>query len=333
MKISGYIRAADWWSNKLPTLLSIGYATVLHAGSMLYEIAPYCFLLLLSLIVGAIYVSLINDITDMDIDLANGKKNRMHGIPASVRWVLPVLCLLVGFGFGWFLWPDRLSVLLYFLSWLTFTLYSVPPFRLKTKGWAGAFADACGAHLFPSLYLVSALSYQMGDPVEATWFFAVGIWALMHGLRGILWHQYRDRENDIKTDTKTLATKIPIHNMRSITTVIFVVEVIAFTVMLIWIGEPVTFVFLGFYALSAVLGYHHYRLQPIIVLNPENRPFQIIMQDFYQSFLPFSLLLVAVYHQPWAWIVLIVHLILFPKTLIDIGRNTGAFLLRALKIR
>lgn len=321
MNVSTYIRAADWWSNKLPTLLSIGYATVLHSDSDLFEIAPYCLLILFSLIAGAAYVSLINDMTDISIDAANGKKNRMANTPHWARWFLILFLVLIGSLFCWILWPDGLSIYLYLLSWLTFSCYSIPPFRLKTRGWAGVLADACGAHLFPSLYFVSAISFRLAVPVDLVWFIATGIWAFMHGLRGILWHQYRDRENDIITKTNTLATKLIPSKIHPLEIFVLVLEVGALVVMLGWINEAIVFIAAGLYLLSSVLGYYKYGLRPVIILMPGNKPFQIVMQEFYQSFLPFSLLLVASYEQPKAWIVLIVHLLLFPGTLRDIFRN------------
>src|SRR5690606_5871512 len=96
VKVVKAIRAAEWWEYKLPPILAIAYATSLFSDVPLYELTPFYLFYLASLVVGAIYVSFINDITDIDADLAAGKWNRMVGIPAKWRWLFPIGCVIIG---------------------------------------------------------------------------------------------------------------------------------------------------------------------------------------------------------------------------------------------
>src|ERR1043166_3388662 len=95
-KILRIIRSGEWWEYKLSPLLAIGYATALLNSTSVYRVAPWLLLILISTIVGATYVSVINDITDIQEDLAAGKNNRMSKINTRLRWIIPTCCAAVG---------------------------------------------------------------------------------------------------------------------------------------------------------------------------------------------------------------------------------------------
>src|SRR4051794_31869567 len=144
-------RAITWWHHKLVPIVAVFYATcLLHRAS----IATHWFdllTLLVAILPGAVYVSLINDATDRTDDVAAGKRNELVG--KSPLTVAALLALPIALGLAMFVvWRHHtLILLLYAGAWVSFTLYSVPPFRLKVRGASGALADACGAHVFPAL--------------------------------------------------------------------------------------------------------------------------------------------------------------------------------------
>ncbi|GAA3949562.1 hypothetical protein GCM10022246_00230 [Pedobacter ginsengiterrae] len=315
MKIFNVIRSHEWWAYKLPPLLAIGYATTIMTDTPLYKVALWLIFLLCSLIIGAIYVSVINDITDMDEDIASGKSNRIQHLPKQYRWIIPAICILLGIFFGYFLYPDVLSCFLYSLSWIVFSLYSIKPFRLKNRGILGVIADGCGSHLFPSLLMVSSMSYVSNQQIDYIWFAAVGIWALAYGLRGILWHQFSDRENDIKVNLNTYASGVEPTEFNNKARFIFIVEIFALTIMLLKIHLIITIVALIFYFILIFLRYKINKTQVIIVLKSDDRPYQIIMADYYQMFLPISLLFAAILINIINVTVLIIHISLFPYLL------------------
>src|SRR5690606_12825170 len=321
MKVVKTIRAAEWWEYKLPPILAIAYATSLFSDVPLYELTPFYLFYLASLVIGAIYVSFINDITDIDADLAAGKLNRMVGIPATWRWLFPFGCAVIGLVFGYFMWPDVLTVILYSMAWIAFSLYSIPPFRFKNRGVLGPLCDACGAHLFPTLTILSGISYVSGQTVDFHWFAVVGVWAFSFGLRGILWHQYLDRENDINAGIRTFATQVDTAVFKPVAIAVFSIEILAFAMMLGYIQEWLLAVFLMMYFILVTIRSTRYNHKPIILMTPDNRPSQVVMLDYYQVFFPIGLLLISCFHDFQSTVVLLIHCLLFPMKMIRIIKD------------
>jgi hypothetical protein len=315
------IRSHEWWEYKLPPLLALGYATALPSPIPLYKAAIWLIFLLAAIMVGAIYVSIINDITDIKEDEVSGKTNRMASVPAHLRWVLPAICISIGLVCIYFLSNDKLSTLLYALPWISFSLYSFPPVRLKKRGLLGVIADASGSHIFISLLMVSSVSFFTHIPIDWLWFIAVGIWSAAYGLRGILTHQFWDRENDLKVNLMTYATKFDPQSFKIKTIVILAVELIAFAVMIWRIHLLVPIIFLGFYFALLIARYKIFDYKIVAVIVPKNHPFQILMADYYQLFFPLALLLTATLEQPKAWLVLLVHVLLFPQKMLLIIKD------------
>ena len=313
MKAIKTIRASEWWGYKVAPLLGIGYATAIKSGKSLLEAGPYLLYIMLALALGAAYVSVINDITDMDEDLAIGKKNRMAGVRPSRRWIFPVLALLLGAVYIATFYPHVLIMALAVMPWVAFSCYSIPPVRLKKRGGWGVLADASGAHLFTSLFIVASMSYYTGQPMDWIWFSAVGMWALCYGVRGILWHMFFDRENDIASGTPTYATAMDPALFRSREWVILVVEMIALGIMLWRIGQPLAVMSLVFYLLFVAASWRKLEFRIVVILMPPGYPYPylIFLADFYQVFLPLSLLLRGALAYQYDWIVLFAHIALF----------------------
>jgi UbiA prenyltransferase family protein len=324
-KVLSVIRSQEWWGYKIPPLLALGYATALLSDIPLNKVALWLLFLLAAIIVDAIYVSIINDITDIEEDLASNKKNRMAAISPRVRWIFPAVCMVIGLYFICFVFTDRLSVVLYVLSWLSFTLYSFPPVRLKKRGILGVFADACGSTFFPALLMVSATSAYIGHNADWLWFSAVGVWALANGLRGILWHQFHDRENDLKVNLNTFASKVDPKSFKPATITIMLVELIALAYMLARLATLLPVVFLVMYLLLVMM-YRKMGYRITVIMSPKDGAYQILMSDYYQVLFPLSLLIAATMIYPAAWIVLVVHVFLFHAKILLIGKDILRFL-------
>ena len=311
--IGNTIRATEWWEYKLVPLLGVGYATAFVTATPMTEAVSVLFTALIGLIIGAVFASLINDVTDVDDDVAVGKKNYMAGFSEKTRWLFPIGSMLIGVVFGFFIYPDILSLFFYALAWLSFILYSIPPIRLKTKGAIGVFCCASGESLFPALFIASRLTYAAECPVQLWWFLAVAIWALTFGLRAILWHQFRDRENDLQTNASTFATRVSRERFRPIAICLFIMELVAVVGILMQLKLPITWLALLLYIILAFIRYKQYANTPIILFTPEHAHWQMMMADFYQVFLPISLLIIASLDQSWGWCVLLGHIVLFPN--------------------
>ena len=325
MNIFHMIRSNEWWYSKFPPLLAIGYATANMAGKPLYQLSFWLLFLLCALVAGAVYVSLINDITDLEEDLASGKPNRMEKIPARYRRLLPLACILPGLGTMYVLYPDTLSCLLYLLPWISFSLYSLPPFRLKTRGVWGVIADACGSHLFISLLMVSSISYMAGQPIDWIWFSGTGMWAFCYGLRGILFHQFTDRNYDLSIGLTTYASKIEPVNFKRPARLILMTELAALACMLYRISSVLPLAAFAVYLLLLLIRTRRFGYQAVIILAPEDRGIEIVMADYYQLFLPLSILLTSVWSDYKNSLVLIVFILLFPAGIKRAARDLLIF--------
>lgn len=327
MKYINAIRYHEWWENKLCPLLAIGYATILMGDVPFLQASVYFLFILTSVAVGAAYVCLINDLTDMKEDLQCGKPNRMAGLSPKARWIFPVACLLAGSIFFFYLMGhDLLSFILYPIPCIAFTLYSFEPFRLKRKGIWGALADASGSHIFTSLYVVAVMSYFTGQQINWIWFLAVGVWALCYGIRGILWHQFRDRDNDMQIGLKTFVTTQNPVTFYKKSRLIFSIEILALTVMLIEIGQLLCFLFLTLYGIIVWMRYSKKAQHIVLVQTPPSGNFQLLMMDYYQVLLPVSLLFIAIDQQATIILILILHLTLFPRRPWYLAKDTVHFL-------
>ena len=235
MKLLEFTRSSEWWEYKLVPLLAVGYATLLLSNYPITQALLKLLFLLSAVITGAIYVSVINDISDIREDAIAGKKNRMARI--SLLWQITIvsLCLLAGVVNGYFIYPDRLSLFFYIMAWIVFSFYSLPPIRLKKRGIWGLLCDATGAHFFPTLFITSSLLEFSHAEKNVIWYMAAGVWSLCYGLRGILWHQFYDRENDLKSGTTTFASRIKPENFKIQEILIFCTEMIAFSGLLFFI--------------------------------------------------------------------------------------------------
>ncbi|WP_346239412.1 UbiA family prenyltransferase [Niabella insulamsoli] len=321
MSLLKILRHAEWWEYKLPPLLSIAYATLIINDEPVFNYAPHILLILLSLVVGAAYVSIINDITDIDDDLAAGKTNRMAAVAPQKRWIFPALALLIGLLFLIFFYgQDRLSSLFYLIPWISFSLYSFRPIRLKNRGFLGVLADASGSHIFTSLLMVSSVSYISGHPVIYPWLLLVAVWALCYGLRGILWHQFHDRDNDIRSGIETFATKRSPQSFKTAELLIFGVELIVTLGMLVLVNKTIVYLAAIAYFILVLMRLRRLRLFPLVIIEPK-RPYQILMLDFMQVFFPVALLVYAAITQPKGWIVLLIHLALFPFKTIQVLKD------------
>src|SRR5438045_3826208 len=148
-------------------MLGTGYMTAFHLRSSLLDLWPTFVATLAGMAAAAAYVSLINDLTDLDEDAAAGKDNRLAHRSRRYAWGVIAGVVGVGVAVAVIAWRDDPLVLgLYAGPWLAFTLYSLPPIRLKARGIAGVLADASGAHLFPHALIAVAVFHAVNRQLD-----------------------------------------------------------------------------------------------------------------------------------------------------------------------
>lgn len=331
MKLLKFTRYSEWWEYKMVPLLAIAYASINVVGLKIEEAYQELIFSLLAIIVGAVYVSVINDITDIKEDQVAGKANRMAPLASVYRIVIISFCVLSGIVCGFLIYPNLLGVFFYAMAWISFSLYSLPPIRLKKRGVWGILCDAMGAHLFPTLFIVSNLAALSKSPLIPWWYLAVGIWSITYGLRGILWHQFFDRNNDLKSGTETFASKKNPENFQEQELCIFIIEVAFFTAIFIRTLSIWTAAALAIYIILVFIRTFVFKYRLSLIITPAEAPHQILMNDFYLVFFPLSLLLSSATAEPKGWIFVCCHLLLFPRKTIIVYNDLTLFLKRIVR--
>jgi 1,4-dihydroxy-2-naphthoate octaprenyltransferase len=311
------IRSGTWWEFKTPIILGVAYLSALLSGSSFSVAWPVFLSVLAAIIPLASYVCVINDITDEHEDLRGGKSNTMPGRSLAFKAAWLAACLLGGALVAVLCFRENLAAfLLYLGNWLVFTLYSVPPFRLKSRGLSGVLADACGGLLMPTLW--AAL---LADPQPAGIFIGpLAIWAFSFGLRGILYHQASDFAADQTSGVSTFAVRIGLRNVqRLVRYAVFPLEV-ASLLFLLWLsGSAFAFLFLGIYLCCYCAMWKWLRI-PLIVVGPSPR-YRLIFLKYYQLWLPLGMIVAISIQNPMALLLIPAHAILFPGTWKRFGQH------------
>lgn len=303
------VRAGEWWGHKLSPLLATAYATATLADAALAPLLPVLLLQLLALAVGAVYVSLLNDWTDRAIDEAAGKANRLAGRSPLSAYTALGFCVAAGLALGLGFWRLGAVVgLWYGGAWLAYSLYSLPPFRLKVRSFWGVLADAAGAHLCPQLFTVALISHWVAVTIPTGYWWTVGGWSLACGLRNILWHQLSDEAADRRAGVPTFVTQVGARLARRLgERLLFPVEVLLFGFILFYLAQPLPWAALGGYVLLEALRRRVWG-QRVFVLAPNQR---IALNEYYITFYPIALLVTQLGRHPSDGVVLLGHLLLF----------------------
>jgi hypothetical protein len=273
---------------------------------------PVVVLTLAALAPCAAYVSVINDLTDLEDDLASGKTNRLVGRSRAFIAALLAGCILPGVALAIYWRAEPLLLSFYLGSWAAFTLYSLPPVRLKGRGVFGLIADASGAHFFPTLFAVCLVYRWYGKPVDPSWFALVAVWSLSCGLRGILWHQLTDLDNDAKIHLRTFARQHKLSSLGRLSNfVVFPVELCTFALILWRVDSRLAFAFLIVYALLEFARARLWRIEFVVAVPKPN--FQIVMLEYYELFFPLAVVLSSTMRYPTDAIMAAVHVALFRR--------------------
>jgi hypothetical protein len=322
------IRAREWWEFKLVPALAAFYATALMLDVPVSAIWEEALIALFVIAPAAVYASVINDLTDLKDDLAGGKPNRFAGRSPLLGMTLLFLSLGT-FAIVSYRWRHNADLLLpYAALWLAFSLYSLPPFRLKKRGFAGILSCACGEHLFPTLVAVILAFRGAQQPNNAIWLTIVGAWALANGVRAITWHQLTDLEADRAVGARTFAARHPRLAMLVGTWIAFPAELLALSAMLaqMWSWWPVVAVgvYIPLVALRIRWGQSRY------VITTPKPDYQFLMTEFNIVLLPIAILVASALRHPRDWIVLGVHLLIFPANVVASSRTMLGFARTAL---
>lgn len=224
-------RLWDWWEFKVPVFLGVAYLAAVGADITFETLWPRLIVIVAALVPVASYVCVINDITDRRDDRLAGKPNCMlsRSPLEQASWV--IACIMGGVLSLMVLRGSQFAFWLYAANWLAFTLYSLPPVRLKNRGVWGVMADACGGQLLPTLWTVSFVAHAPTTKLPPGLVVSLGVWAFALGCRGILGHQLRDLQADRSAGVRTLAVQIgPERSRWALCCVLLPIEMAAFSI-------------------------------------------------------------------------------------------------------
>jgi hypothetical protein len=149
------------------------------------------------------------------------------------------------------------------------------------------------------------------DPL---WLASVALWAGAYGLRGILLHQLVDLANDRVAAVSTFAHRRGRRALAELARyAVFPVEAAAMAALLWQLQHPLLPLLLLVYAMLARRRMLWWKMAAVLV-QPRSR-YLLILQDYYDVFLPLGLLVASTLVHPADAAVIGVHLLLFPNRL------------------
>jgi len=310
-KIVEIVRAKDWWEYKFPPMLAVAYLALQNSQFTFLHLLPLLLILISAITLGAIYVSFLNDATDVAEDARAGKKNRMAAYTTFQQTILVLLPLVAGLCIiGFFLDFISYAGLFYCAAYIAFTLYSMPPFRLKERGAAGIVADAAGSQLFPTLFIALYIYHYTNQEIGFLSFAFLAVWVFCFGLRGILWHQLADNENDKASGLHTIVQKMNDIQLARLGIVVVIIELIAFAAYILLNHLYLIIPGFIFYIIYIRMQLKNRDIGQILIV-PEAKQYRIFLFEYYQIFLPLSALIICTFKNPINIIGLVFHCVLF----------------------
>lgn len=298
-------RVADWWSFKLTPPLALFFGTLVATGQPLMPRWLDMVTLIGAIAICAAYVSLINDVFDREEDARSGKRNPLADVPPRASRILMLALPVAGAALASAWGGEPTVLLLYAASWIAFTAYSAPPFRLKTRGWPGIVADAAGATVFPVLLAVTLAGRSSASGPDPLWIAAAAAWATGWGLRGILWHQLADAERDRAGSVRTFVQR---SGPRAATLVgryvALPLELSALALLLAKTGSVLPVIFLVLY-LGVLAGRSK--------LWRASGGRALVLDEYYDGLLPLAMIAASALRHPSDWLLLIPFFILFGR--------------------
>ncbi len=323
LRFISQLRISNPWKYKVPLLFAFTYFFI-GEGVVDSDVAWYSFVCAIATTLGFAGIAyLTNDLSDRASDEKAGKENVTRRL---AKWQLTGLFVLFTalalLPWGYLPW-DGISLVLIALEFLLFVVYAFPPFRLKERGIAGLIADALYAHVVPAV-LASWTFFMVADRhYSGIYLFLIVLssWQLISGLRNILFHQLKDHDNDLLSETRTVATRLGKEATGKFIRVLLPLELFGFLAFL-WVlslsipwliyAIPVLFLwaFLRFFLIRA------YKTE-----EGSKRVANIFLDDLYIQWIPLLFLVSIIFVKTRVTWILFTHLLLFRNGLKSFGRD------------
>ena len=175
----------------------------------------------------------LNEVFDIAEDRQGGRKNAASEMSPTRIWTIVSISALCACSIAWAL-AGKTGLLLTLAELCLPLAYSVPPLRLKERGWLGVFSDALAAHVYPVVVALLIVSIQSLAEHPLTMVFTALLWAAATGLRGILTHQLQSEEHDRAAGLSTVVHRIGYSRLKSFVLFsLLPLEVISFVALIL----------------------------------------------------------------------------------------------------
>lgn len=319
------IRFDNWWNIITPQILGWIYFCMLMRKE---DLTSPDWLEMLFFMLGVICIAsfgyLLNDYFDIKSDLISGKSNSLQRFNPNVRIVLVLLPLIMGIIFWGILKRGMVTNALYTLQVTSLILYSMPPFRLKEKGFAGVITDSFYGHVNPALFTISTFELppdtNLWSKIVLVTLVLIG--TTMKGIRNILLHQIDDRKKDLKAFIQTFTIKNGALFTLNIINNLIPLELLTTFCLVVNISLFVPSFFLSFLLFSFVtyLKFSGWKLAYL----PQRQlrfKFLFFINDYYEGWMPvFFITILTIRNHPFSFL-LISHLILFPTFVVKLWND------------
>lgn len=318
---SRLLRIDDWWLFHIVPLLTVAYASIAFYALPPALALPRLGRLFLSMLSIAAYAHVVNDLGDIEQDLRAGKRNFVARLRSWQRGGL-VLGLLAG-GFLAWLGSGMSAGLWALLAAIAILqpLYVCRPIRLKERGAWGLAVDALHTHALPVLFILALFAELASASVWRLFPMAVTVWALLVGIRGILYHQVIDAANDAKSGIVTFVTTYGVTHTRTfVKRFVFPAELVALClsgIAVFFFAPAIVLFFLCYGGLLLLMRRMNLWNVSWVDPIPATRGAYIPLLAFYRGWpaIGFALLLTL---QDWRYsIVLVFHSLIFFQELMD----------------
>jgi 4-hydroxybenzoate polyprenyltransferase len=311
------LRIQLWWNHIIPPIIASIYFVIWYAD--FYEpILWLNILLFISFLFGcAGFGYFINDVFDIEVDYLAGKSNSASGI--GMIAMLTIGCGLLFIGLVPWIWLPHgiFSIGLVSLLIMCLVIYSVPPMRFKERGFLGLICDVHYGHIFPVFIAVNTFGVIYAVQWPSGFFHGTLLYFLLFtkGLRNILCHQVADIHNDRIAGIDTFTTSLGIQKISSHINLVLAIEFILLILLLTSHSAILLLSFVIFILVNTILviSWDTFKLK----VDERFTKLWFILNDFYEEWLPFFLLMMVVVKYPRLWWLLPLHVLLFRQSIVN----------------
>ena len=289
------VRRREWWRAKVP--LSILLLFLLIDGQPLTLAAVVALLgLVATVCCAANYGYALNELFDRQEDRRSGQDNVTNTTSGRGIWSIIILSATGALGFA-AVSAGLLGTVLTGGVLLLPLAYSVPPLRLKARGWFGIIADALAAHVYPALLALAIVSFHDIRSISLVLVLTVGLWSLATGLRGIISHQLTTEARDLRAGLTTVVHRLGHGRIMSfVVFAILPIEIISFSAVLLQSLTHVSFfLIVGIFAVWEFLKFSLNALPQKIFTPKGCRYIPFVDDTFYKVWGPLALLVDAAF--------------------------------------